>query len=83
VKRVQLINYLVLLVILAGGVGTFYFVRPNVTLQLLVGIVTSIAYVFWGIIHHAIQKDLHHKIVIEYVLIGAIAIVLLVTILGF
>lgn len=82
-KRSLVIDYLVLIAILAAGVWTFNFVRPNVTLQLLTGIATSIAYVLWGVIHHALQKDLHHKIVIEYMLIGAIAIVLLVTILGF
>ena len=82
-KRINGIHYLTLLVILGGGVWVFYFVRPNVMLQLLTGIITSVAYVFWGIIHHVIQKDLHPKIVLEYMLIGAIAIVLLVTILGF
>jgi len=82
-KRIQLVHYFVLLGILGGGVGTFFFVRPNVTLQLLVGLVTALGYIFWGIIHHVIQKDLHHKIVLEYVLIGIIVVVLLVTILGF
>lgn len=82
-KHIDIIHYLVLLIILIGGVATFYWVRPNVTLQLLVGISTSVAYVLWGVIHHMLQKDLHQKIVIEYMLIGAIAIVLLVTVLGF
>jgi len=57
--------------------------RPNASYQLFTGIATAVAYVLWGIIHHALEKDLHHKIVIEYMLVGAIAIVLLVTILGF
>jgi uncharacterized membrane protein len=77
------IHFLVLIAILAAGILTFIVVRPNTTLQLLVGIITAAAYVFWGIIHHVIQKDLHQKIVVEYFLIGAIAIVLLVTMLGF
>ena len=79
----KLIHYIALLVILGLGVWGFYLVRPNVSLQLLIGIATSVAYVLWGVVHHAIEGDLHHKIVIEYILIGAIAIVLLVTILGF
>ncbi len=82
-KRTLVINYLVLLLILLVGMWAFNMVRPNVTLQLTVGIVTAVAYVLWGVIHHAMLGDLHHKIVIEYVLIGAIAIVLLVTMLGF
>ena len=79
----SVIHFLVLVAILASGIFTFIYVRPNTTLQLFVGIVTSIAYVIWGLIHHAVQKDLHRKIMVEYLLIGAIAIVLLVTMLGF
>ncbi len=76
-------HFIVLCIILAAGVLTFFSVRPNTTLQLFVGIVTAVAYVMWGLIHHAVKKDLHQKIVVEYLLIGAIAIVLLVTMLGF
>ncbi len=82
-KRIHYLHYFVLFAILGGGMWAFSFVRPNVTLQLLVGLATALAYVLWGVIHHVIQKDLHPKIVIEYMLIGAIAMVLLVTILGF
>jgi uncharacterized membrane protein len=78
-----IIHFLVLIAILGAGVLTFIVARPNTTMQLLIGIITAVAYVLWGLIHHTIQKDLHQKIVVEYLLIGAIAIVLLVTILGF
>jgi hypothetical protein len=77
------IHFLVLIAILCAGILTFIVVRPNTTLQLFVGIITAVAYVLWGLIHHAVQKDLHQKVVVEYLLIGAIAIVLLVTMLGF
>ena len=77
------VHLLVLLVILAAGVTAFLFVSPNITVQLYVGIITAVAYVLWGLIHHVVKKDLHQKIVVEYLLIGAIAIVLLVTMLGF
>ena len=39
--------------------------------QLGVIIFTTFFYVLWGIIHHLINHDLHTKIVIEYILIGA------------
>ena len=78
-----IIHFLVLIGILGAGVLTFIVVAPNTTIQLLVGIITAVAYVLWGLIHHTIQQDLHQKIVVEYLLIGAIAIVLLVTMLGF
>lgn len=74
-------RFLILILILTMGVVTFFYAVGNRQLQLAVGIVTSLAYIFWGIIHHTIQKDLHPKVVIEYILIGTIAIVLLVTVL--
>lgn len=79
-KKTAMVHYLVLLAILLGGVFAFYSVRGNPTLQLTIGIITSIAYIFWGIIHHVLHHNLHKKIVVEYLLIGAIAIVLLATI---
>ena len=79
----SVVHFIVLIAILAVGVLTFISVRPNTTLQLFVGILTAVAYVLWGFIHHAMQKDLHQKIVVEYLLIGTIAIVLLITMLGF
>ena len=74
------IHYGILIIILLGGLVAFYSVRGNSSLQLLVGIVTSVSYVFWGIIHHMLDHNLHKKIVVEYLLIGAIAIILLATI---
>ena len=79
----SMLHFVILALILGAGVITFWQVRPNTTLQLYTGIATSAAYVIWGLIHHAVQKDLHQKIVVEYLLIGTIAIVLLVTMLGF
>jgi membrane protein implicated in regulation of membrane protease activity len=79
----SLVHFFILIMILAVGVLTFLSVRPNTSLQLFVGIVTAVAYVLWGLIHHAMRKDLHQKIVVEYLLIGTIAIVLLITMLGF
>jgi len=79
----SVVHFIVLVAVLSVGVITFLYVRPNATLELYVGIVTAVAYVLWGLIHHAMKKDLHQKIVVEYLLIGAIAIVLLVTMLGF
>lgn len=77
----KIIHYIVLACILVGGVGAFMYAAPNVSLQFNVAVITSVAYVVWGIIHHAMQKDLHQKVVVEYILIGAIAVVLLATVL--
>lgn len=75
------LHFLVLLIILTLGIFTFFTAAGNRQLQLITGIVTSLAYIFWGIIHHALQKDLYMRVVIEYILMGAIGIVILATIL--
>lgn len=80
-KLNMILEYIVLLGILISGFIIFNYVAPNTVLQFTVGIITSVAYVVWGVIHHAIKKDLHARIVLEYILMGAIALVLLATIL--
>lgn len=81
-KRVYMLHYLVLIVMLGIGMWTFFAVAPNKQLQLLTGIGLSAAYVVWGIVHHWSKREHHVKVVIEYVLIGTIAVVLLLTLLG-
>lgn len=80
-KRMHILHYIVLAIILGVGVGAFLYASPDTALQFIVGIVIAASYVIWGIIHHALRKDLHQKVVVEYILIAAIAIVLLATIL--
>ena len=75
-------HLIVLAFILLGGVVTFIYARGDRTIQLLVGVVTCLAYVAWGIIFHALQKTIHPKVVVEYLLVGAIAIVLIMTVIG-
>ena len=81
--KAHVLHFIVLLLILASGVGMFLAARGNTGLQLMIGIVTSIAYVAWGMIHHTMVGDLHRKVVIEYVFIGGIAITLLFIVLGY
>lgn len=70
-------HFIILIVMLTLGTATFFMVAGNPTAQLATGITTSVAYVFWGVLHHAIDGDLHRKVVIEYVLVGTIAILFL------
>lgn len=45
--------------------------------QIGVIIATTFFYVLWGILHHLINHDLHIKIVLEYVLIGAFGLTII------
>jgi len=73
------LHAVILLCILGAGLWSFSYAEGNVGLQLIIGVVTTIAYIVWGIMHHILSGDLHRKVVIEYVLVGLIALVLLAT----
>ncbi len=75
-------HFVVLFAILVLGVMSFFVVAGNTGLQFLVGVITAIAYVLWGLFHHTVAGDLHKKIVIEYILIAAIAVLLLEVAIG-
>lgn len=80
--KTHILHFLILLGILGIGVASFFAAKGSSGLQFFIGVVTALAYVVWGIIYHAIAGDLHKKVVVEYVLIAAIAILLLEIVLG-
>ncbi|KKU55441.1 hypothetical protein A3H89_01030 [Candidatus Amesbacteria bacterium RIFCSPLOWO2_02_FULL_48_11] len=60
---------------LVGLWGIFWFDnRPAV--QMVVVISMAVSYVVWGIAHHSEHRDLHIKIVIEYILVALLAVLL-------
>lgn len=79
--KLKYVNFIVLAVILAAGVFTFWTAANERMTQLFVGIATAIAYLLWGLIYHTLEGDLRLNVVIEYSLVSAIAITLLLTIL--
>lgn len=61
------------------GFGVFLALQASHDRNLQIGILflTTCIYVFSGIVHHALDHDFSYKIVIEYVLIGAIGMTLI------
>lgn len=78
----HIVHFTVLLILLVLGSLLFVYENGNHAAQLTIGIVTSISYVVWGIVHHAIRGDLHRKVVVEYILIGTIAIIMFFIVLS-
>jgi hypothetical protein len=66
--------YLSLLAILSLGLVLILLASPNIKLQSLVISLTVFFYVLWGVLHHFINHELTLRIMIEYVLIGALGI---------
>jgi len=79
--KLHLGYYSSLIVILAFGFLLVSLSAPNRGLQILVAAITTFLYVFWGIVHHLINHDLHVKIVVEYVLIGILGLTMIIFIL--
>lgn len=71
-KRISehIVYYASLIVILSLSFLLAYN-SPDRNLQIGVIVITTFFYVLWGILHHLMNHDLHTKIVIEYILIGA------------
>lgn len=73
-------HYFLLILILSIGlvsILTFRFHPPFAPLSI---IITALAYVIWGIVHHALTRSLHRQVVLEYVslaLLGALIIYIL------
>lgn len=66
---------ILLLIILVGGFG--FLSTSDKIVRFQIGVVMTLGYTFWGAIHHYLEKNLNFKIVIEYILIGLLAIVFL------
>jgi hypothetical protein len=69
--------YLSLAAILLLGVVLILLTGPNLKLQSLVILLTVFFYILWGVLHHHINHELTAKIVVEYVLIGALGVSIL------
>lgn len=72
-------HYLTLAFILVfGGVSFFYFRRfPQA--QTVSIFLTASFYVFWGMIHHHLEGDLHLRVVLEYVAVAFLGFLILWT----
>lgn len=81
-KKYKVKDYLALFSILALGFGLFLFFGYNRAAQKLVVLATAGGYVVWGIVHHALQKDLHLSVMVEYILVAFLTSVVILSLLG-
>jgi hypothetical protein len=69
-------HYLILVVLLLTGVVAF-LAFPERDIKFEVGFLMAITYAIWGIFHHLLEDNLNIRVVIEYILVGILAIALL------
>lgn len=74
-------HYLSLMgILLASFIGFFVFSYDK-TFQAAIAISLSIAYVVWGIVHHAIHKDLYLDVIVEYLVFALLGLVFILSII--
>jgi hypothetical protein len=61
---------------LAGFAGLTLFSYDK-NFQLSVALATAGAYVAWGVVHHAIHKDLYLETIVEYIAIAILGLVII------
>ena len=69
------LDYLVLVFGLLIGLGFFVYFSGQQAVQTAAVFLLALFYFFWGIIHHAFKKDLHFKVILEYLLISLLGLV--------
>jgi hypothetical protein len=81
-KDAHLLHYLALFVGLAV-ISTFFIIfRYNYQTQVLLALIGSGYYTIWGILHHSFEKRLSRFVVLEYILFGLLAFLLIFTALN-
>lgn len=75
------LHYFTLLCILLIGLWGLFWFDHNQAVQMAIVISLGVSYVAWGIIHHMYHKDLHLKIIFEYLLVSIFAILIFASLL--
>ncbi len=70
-------HYLLLFGILFAGFAGLILFSYDKNFQMAVAIATSIAYVSWGVVHHALHRDLHFETFVEYLAIALLGLVII------
>ena len=70
--------YLTFLVVELGGVFAIFYFAYDMVMRIVIVSLMALFYIAWSSLHHHIHHNLTAKIVIEYVLIGALGIAVVV-----
>jgi uncharacterized membrane protein YidH (DUF202 family) len=74
-------HYLTLYGILFAGLLAFIIFSYDRLFQIGVLVAMAVGYVAWGIIHHAIHKNLHLSVVLEYLVVAALGLVVVLSLI--
>jgi tryptophan-rich sensory protein len=72
----SMFHYLLLMTLAIFFLTLLVVFKGNRSAEFIIFSIFTIVYVGWGIFHHSMEKTLSLKIVIEYILFGAFALLL-------
>ena len=73
-RNIDLEYYVSLIFILSLGLFFIILAAQNKNLQLILVLLTTLFYILFGIAHHLINHDLSIRVMIQYIIIGALGI---------
>lgn len=71
----DIFHYLSLFIVFILAFTSFRFFPFDRFMQVGIAVATSAAYIVWGIVHHAIHRDLSLSVILEYIVIGSLGLV--------
>ncbi len=74
-------HYLSLIGILVASLIGFYAFSYDKNFQAAVAISLAAAYVSWGVVHHAIHKDLYLDVIVEYLVFAILGLVFILSVI--
>lgn len=67
-------HYFTLFGLFFAGIAAFAFFSYDRVFQMIVSVAVAISYVVWGVIHHAIHRDLYFSVIIEYLAVACLGL---------
>lgn len=74
-------HYAVLLCLMLAGLIALTLVPKSTPVQSLILISISAAYFLWGVVHSALERELHSEIVLEYLLFSLLGLAFILGVL--
>lgn len=74
-------HYISLIGIFIAGFLGFYFFAYDRTFQTGIALALSVSYISWGIIHHAMHKDICLEIILEYITVSVLGLVMILSLI--
>ena len=73
----HLSHFLLLFGILFAGFAGLILFSYDRSFQMGIAVATAAAYVFWGVVHHHLHRDLYIEVFLEYLTIAVLGLVIL------